>query len=87
MFTEEILKNSKEFKEWVTGRVALIHNTYYDNKEPYATWIVLHSDMGKWTITRFFEGGGKIQVSNDHVNVSTEETFKLLLSDYSRGLA
>lgn len=86
MFTEEILKNSKEFKEWVTGRVALIHNTYYDSKDPYATWIVLHSDMGKWTITRFFEIGGKIQVSNDHVDISTEETFKLLLSDYSRGL-
>jgi hypothetical protein len=87
MFTEEILKNSKEFKEWVTGRIALIHNTYYDSKEPYATYIVLHSDMGKWTITRFFEMGGKIQVSNDYVDISTEETFKLLLSDYSRGLA
>lgn len=86
MLTEEILKNSKEFKEWVTGRVALIHNVYYDSKEPYTTWIVLHSDMGKWTITRFFEMGGKIQVSNDHVNISTDETFKLLLSDYSRGL-
>ena len=87
MFTEKILKNSKEFKDWVTGRVALIHNTNYDSKEPYATWIVLHSDMGKWTITRFFEMGGKIQVSNDHIDISTEETFKLLLSDYSRGLA
>jgi len=89
MFTEEILKNSKEFKDWVTGRVALIHNTYYDSKVPYQTYIVIHSDMGKWTITRFWKSIGKdiINVSNDHVDISTEEVFKLLLSDYSRGLA
>ena len=86
MFTEEVLKNSEVFKRWVTGKVALIHNIYYDSKEPYATYIVLHSDMGKWTITRFFEMGGEIQVSNDHVDISSEEVFKLLLSDYSRGL-
>lgn len=87
MFTKELLTNSKEFKEWATGRVALIHNTYYDSKEPYATWIVLHSDMGKWTITRFWKGSDKIHVSNDHVNISTEEVFPILLSEYSRGLA
>ena len=92
MFTEEILKTSKEFKEWITGRVALIHNTYFDSKEPYQTYIVLHSDMGKWTITRFWQSPNrkgqldKIHVSNDHVNISTEEVFKILLSDYSRGL-
>ncbi len=87
MFTEEVLKNSKEFKDWITGKVALIHNVYYDSKESYATWIVVQGDMGKWTITRFFEMSGKIQVSNDHVDISTEETMKILLSDYSRGLA
>lgn len=87
IFTEQILKNSQEFKDWVTGKVALIHNVYYDSKEPYASYIVLHSDMGKWTITRFFEMSGKIQVSNDYVNISTEEVFKLLLSKYSRGLS
>jgi hypothetical protein len=87
MFTEEILKNSKEFKDWVKGRVALIHNPYYDSKEPYAAYIVLHSDMGKWTITRFFEMGNKIQVSNDYVDISTEEVFKLLLTKYSNSLS
>jgi hypothetical protein len=93
MFTEEILKNSKEFKEWVTGRVALIHNNYYDSEKSFATYIVLHSAMGKWTITRFWQSPnrkdrlGKIYANNDHVDISTEETFKILLSDYSRGLA
>lgn len=86
MLTEKTIKESPEFKKWATGRVALIHNTYHDSKEPYAAYIVLHSDMGKWTITRFFEIGGKLQVSNDYVNISTEETFKLLLTKYSRGL-
>ena len=87
MFTEEKLKESKEFKEWISGRVALIHNCYYDSKDPYGSYIVLHSDMGKWTITRFFEMGNKIQVSVDYSDISTEETFKLLLSEYSRGLS
>ena len=87
MFTEETLKASKEFKEWITGRVALIHNCYYDSKEPYGSYIVLHSDMGLWTITRFFEMNNKIQVSQDQVDISTEECFKLLLSEYSRGLS
>lgn len=92
MFTEEILKNSTEFKDWVTGRVALIHNTYFDSVEPYQTYIVLHSDMGKWTITRFWRSPNRkdqldrIHVSNDYVDISTEEVFKLLLSKYSRGL-
>ena len=87
MITEEFLINSKEFKEWITGKVALIHNTYYDSKEPHTSYIVIHSNIGNWTITRFFEIGGKILVSNDYVNVSTEEAFKVLLSNYSRGLA
>jgi len=93
MFTEENLKNSTEFKEWITGRIALMHNTYFDSKEPYQTYIVVHSDMGKWTITRFWKSPNrkdeldKIHVSNDHVEISTEEVFKILLSDYSRGLA
>lgn len=85
-FTEEILKNSEEFKDWVTGRVALIHNTYHDSRVPYESYIVLHSDMGKWTITRFFKVGEKIQVSVDHENISTEDVFKILLTKYSRGL-
>lgn len=92
MFTEEELKNSPEFKTWIGGRVALIHNTYFDSVEPYQTYIVLHSDMGKWTITRFWKSPNrkdqlnKIWASVDHRDVSTEEVFKLLLSEYSRGL-
>ena len=86
MFTEEKLKSSTEFKEWVNGRIALIHNCYYDSKEPYGSYIVLHSDMGKWTITRFFEMAEKIYVSEDYSNISTEDVFRVLLADYSRGL-
>ena len=87
MFTEKILKDSKEFKDWISGKVALIHDLYHDDKfGDSPAFIVLHQDMGKWTITRFFEIGGKIQISNDHVDISTEEVFKLLLSRYSRGL-
>ena len=87
MLTEEILKNSKEFKDWVTGRIALIHNVYHDSPvTTYKTFIVLHSDMGKWTITRFFTIGSKLNVSEDHKDISTEEAFKILLTEYSRGL-
>lgn len=85
-FTLDELKNSSEYKDWITDRVSLIHNTYYDYKVPYASYIVLTSDMGKWTITRFFKIGESIQVSVDYTDISTEETFKVLLSDYSRGL-
>lgn len=92
MFTEEVLKASKEFKDWVTGRVALIHNVYHDSQEPYAVYIVIHSDMGKYTITRFWQSPNrkdqldKIYVSNDYVDVSSEEVFTALVTDYSRGL-
>jgi hypothetical protein len=87
--TEERLKESKEFKEWITGIIALIHNVYHDNKDQeFKAFIVLHSDMGKWTITRFFTdlSGEKIHVSNDYVDISTIEVFQKLLSEYSRGL-
>lgn len=92
MFTEAELKNSAEFKDWIKGKVSLIHNTYHDSKEPYGAYIVLHSDMGKWTITRFWQSPkkdqlGKIYVSVDHKNISTEEVFQILLTKYSRGLA
>ena len=86
MLTEEKLVNSPEFKQWIKGRVSLIHNCYYDAKEPYGSFIVLTSDLGKFTITRFFEMADKLQVSVDHKDVSTEEMFKILLSEYSRGL-
>ena len=93
ILTEEILKNSPEFKTWIKGRVSLIHNTYHDSKDPYPAYIVIHSsDMGKWNITRFWKSPNrkdqldKIHVSNDHSDISTDEVFKLLLSDYSRGL-
>lgn len=93
MFTQEILKQSKEFKDWVSGKVSLIHNTYFDSKEPYQTWIVVHSnEEGKWTITRFWQSPNrkdqldKIHVSNDYVDISIEKVFEVLMSDYSRGL-
>lgn len=35
MFSEKELKESQEFKDWVDGRVALIHNTYRGAKQPY----------------------------------------------------
>ncbi len=91
MLTEEILKNSKEFKQWINGRVSLIHDTY--GGEGLPSFIVLHSNMGKWTITRFWQSPNKlteldkIRVSNDYVDVSTDEVFKILLSEYSRALA
>ncbi len=110
MFTQEKLTNSQEFKDWVTGEIALIHNTYHDAKEPYQSWIVVSDEneyqsitlkdmsnpkledlmgriKGSWTITRFFEMNGKIQVSVDFSDITTEEVFKVLLSKYSRGLA
>jgi len=83
--TEQSLRNSKKFKEWVTGRISLIHNIY-DDSDDYSTFIVLHSDMGKWTITRFFKISDSIQVSNDYSDISTEEVFKLLVTKYSRRL-
>jgi len=91
MFTEEELKNSEEFKTSIIGRVALIHNVYYDSEgEPL--YIVLYSQMGKWTIMRFWKSPNKktelnkIRVKKDYQNISTEEAFKVLLSEYSRGL-
>lgn len=91
MFTEEQLKNSQEFKDWIKDKVALIHNTYFDSEQPYGSYIVLTSNMGKWTITRFWQNSfsdikAKINVSVDYNNISTEEVFKLLLTKYSRGL-
>lgn len=104
--TENGLKESSEFKDWITGKVALIHNIYHDS-----TFIIVsdendyeHEDIkwqdvsrsefqemnsrieGSWTITRFFLLGDKIQVSVDHSDVKTEDIFKILLSQYSRGL-
>ncbi len=87
LLTEDILKASSQFKEWINGTVHLIHNCYYDSKEPYGSFIVVHSINDKYfTITRFFLMGGKIQVSQDYVEVSMNKVFQLLLSDYSRGL-
>ena len=82
--TEETLKNSKEFKEWVADdTVVAIHQQY---KEPsYQSFIVIHrpKDEG-WTITRFFDGanGEEILVSVDHRDISAEEVFKILLTKY-----
>ena len=51
--TLEILKNSKEYKDWVFGEVLLIHNTYHDSEDKsYSAFIVIsdeneYSDI-KW---------------------------------------
>ena len=88
-FTINELKSSPEFKSWVKGRVSLIHNIY---SEGMPTYIVLHSDMGKWTVTRFWKSPNrkdsldKIHVSQDLVDVSTDEVFAALVTDYSRNL-
>ena len=92
MFTEQQLKESAEFKEWVTPEnVVLIHNCYYDSKEPYGSYIVISKEdddnPSLYTITRFFQGGNNINVSVDYQDVTAEEIFPLLLSDYSGGLA
>lgn len=87
MLTIQQLIDSPEYKSWITGDVSLIHNLYHDSIEPYGSYIVIHGNMGKWNITRFFQGGGKIQVSQDHTNISTDTVFQMLLSEYSRGLA
>ena len=110
--TEEILKSSEKYQDWITGNVALIHNVYYDSpNQDYCAFIVVSDETkynfenikwqdvsrpeflqmqtkieGNWTITRFFPNGDKIQVSIDHENISTKEVFRLLLSEYSRGL-
>lgn len=114
MLTEEILKQSTTFKDWITGKISLIHNCYYDSADKsYSAFIVVSDETdetncndvfcqkisrkefqelttkisGNWTITRFFEMGGKIQVSVDYSDIPTEKVFSLLLSKYSRGLA
>lgn len=113
MLTEEILKQSTIFKDWITGKISLMHNCYYDSADKsYSAFIVVSDETdykydktkchdvsrkefqelttkinGNWTITRFFEMGGKIQVSVDYSDIPTEKVFSLLLSQYSRGLA
>ena len=88
--TVEEVRNSPIYKELVTGRVSLIHNTYWDSRTPMEAYIVIHSDMGKWTITSFWKSpkskGEKLFGKNDYVNISTDEVFALLLKEYSTGL-
>lgn len=91
--TQEALKESPEFKEMVTGRIVLIHNPYYDHKDNISNcFIVIHSKMGRYTITRFWrspnlkQNSERIWKNNDYVDITAEEVFKVLLSDYSTGL-
>lgn len=94
MFTQSVLENSTEFKGWIgKDRVVLIHNTYHDNEDITPGYIVIHtSGMGKFSITRFWQSPNrkdqldKIHVSADQRDISAEEVFALLLSDYSSGL-
>ena len=75
-------KASIEFKKWITGIVHTIHDMYSDG----TAFIVIHSDMGKHNITRFFHTGSKLNVSVDHTDLSSEEVFNLLLTQYSNPL-
>ena len=86
-FTKTELKKSVVFKQWVRMcDVVLIHDTYHDSKDSYATYIVIEKIEGAYTIKRFFKVGSDINVSVDVANVSAEFVFKLLLDKYSRGL-
>lgn len=88
-FTKLQLQESPEFKTWVTGKVVMIHDVYYDSGDDYAAYIVIHKDkLGKYTITRFFKslGTNKVQVSVDYTSLAAEEVFVKLLMEYSSGL-
>ena len=74
--TKKDLIESEKVQKWVTGKVALIQDIYGDG---YA-FIIIHSDMGKFTITRVF---GNFQISNDYVGISAIEVFEKIFSDYS----
>lgn len=93
MFTEQQLKESSEFKEWIQGEIALIHNCYFDAKEPYGAYIVISKEDDDepelYSITRFFQhlGSNHVYTSVDHQNITAKKVFELLLSEYSRGLA
>lgn len=83
MFTEQELKECELFKTLVIGRAGLIHNCYYNESNVTPAYIVIHSDMGQWTISRFWKTNGKIYGENDFTNVSTIEVFKYLLTKYN----
>ncbi len=85
--TKETLMQSPIFKEWVDGKVSIVHNTYAENKDISPAYIVIHSQKDKYTITRFFELGTKMHASVDYTDISAERVFELLLTEYSRGLA
>jgi hypothetical protein len=84
--TKENLILTPEFKEWVKGKVILIHDPYQDG---VGTFIVISMNMGKVSITRFWTSPNrldqldKIRVSLDYTDISVEETFSILLNEYS----
>jgi hypothetical protein len=90
--TEGILRESKEFKENITGRIALIHEVHEESDKPCTAFIVLSMDYGKVTITRFWTSPNKrteldkIRFKVDYKDISIIETFEILLTDYSRKL-
>lgn len=95
MLTIENLKNSQIYKNFISGEVVLIHNPYYDTdkKGKENTYIVIHSDRNTYRITRFWISPNRrdqldrIHASIDYTGLSAKETFQILLSEYSRGLA
>ena len=86
--TEQTLKNSKEFKEWIADNtVAIIHHQH--RSPSYQSFIVIHRPKDEeWSITRFMVdnfndvNGENIIVSVDAQYLSAEEVFKILLTKY-----
>lgn len=83
--TKEALLKSDIFNELATGVVGLIH---YSHKGFYSSrplFIVLHSDMGKWTMSLFWISPNRkdqldvIRGRNEYINKSTVEMFDILL--------
>ena len=76
------LKNHIVFKQWIDGYVNYIFRLRKDENDD--TFVVIHSKMGKFTITRIFKlKTGKLMVSVDYKNISTNEVFELLVTKYS----
>lgn len=90
--TEAILKASKVWKEWIDEtKVVKLFDMYRntpDDPDAYRTFIAVVKDEETdedtpYLITRFFEVGNRIMVSVDHTNLSAEDVFDLLLTQYS----
>ena len=84
-FTEDELKNSSEFKEAITGRISAIHMVAA-NDGGLPLFLVFHSSMGKFTITKFHKSPNKkteldkIRFSNVETDISVDELIQFFLN-------